>query len=154
MDIAQLLKPSCVFLDMKAATKKDLLRKLAEAAAPALALDPQIVFEALLTRERLGTTGLGNGIAIPHARIAGVETLTGFFIRLETPIDFHALDRQPVDVIFALFAPADAGADHLDALVIASRLLRDEKLLEQARMAKDAKTLHALLTKSAHQFAA
>jgi PTS system nitrogen regulatory IIA component len=154
MDIAQLLKPSCVRVDMKAANKKDLLRQLAETAAPILFIDAQIVFEALLTRERLGTTGLGNGIAIPHARLAGLETLTGVFVRLANPIDFHALDRQPVDLVFALFAPADAGADHLNALVLASRTLRDEKILEQLRTAKDAKILHAILTKPAHQFAA
>jgi PTS system nitrogen regulatory IIA component len=154
MDIAQLLKPSSVLYGMKAANKKDLLRQLAAAAAPILSIDAQIVFEALLTRERLGTTGLGQGIAIPHARITGLEALTGFFIHLENPIDFHAPDRQPVDLIFALFAPADAGADHLDALVLASRALRDEKILEQMRAAKDAKALHALLTKPARQFAA
>ena len=154
MDVGRLLAQKSVLADLKAGNKKDLLRRLAEAAAPLLSLDAQTVFEALLQRERLGTTGLGHGIAIPHARLAGLEALTGFFVRLSTPIDFHAVDRQPVDLIFALFAPADAGADHLNALVLASRLLRDEKLVSQLREAQDAKVLHALLTKPARQFAA
>jgi PTS system nitrogen regulatory IIA component len=154
MDIGRLLPQANVLADLKAGNKKELLRRLAEAAAPSLSLEPQIVFEALLTRERLGTTGLGSGIAIPHARLAGLDKICGFFVRLTKPVDFHALDAQPVDIIFALFAPAEAGADHLDALVTISRALRDEKLVEKLRTTTTPAGLHALLTASAQQHAA
>jgi PTS system nitrogen regulatory IIA component len=154
MDAGRLLTPSCILPNLKAGNKKDLLRQLAEVIAPSLSLDSQIIFEALLQRERLGTTGLGSGIAIPHARLPGLERMSGFFIRLEKGIDFHAVDKEPVDLIFALFAPADAGADHLDALVSVSRLLREEEITRQLREAKDAKALYGLLTRPAHQYAA
>ncbi len=154
MDIGHLLPPSCVVGNLKAADKKDLLRQLAHAASPSLSLDAQTVFEALWQRERLGTTGLGHGVAIPHARIAGLETISGFFIRLQEPVDFQSMDQEPVDLVFAIFAPADAGADHLDALLLASRIFRDTELTEKLRKARDAGSLHALLAKQPRQHAA
>lgn len=154
MELGVLLTPACVAADVKASDKKDLLKKIAERSAQALKLEPQPVFEALLQRERLGTTGLGNGIALPHARIAGLETVSGFFLRLAEPVDFQAVDGAPVDLVFALFAPADAGADHLNALVQVSRVLRDEKMVAHLRASEDPKVLYALLTLPAQQYAA
>ena len=154
MDIGQILTPACVLADVKVTTKKDVLRRIAEAGASSLSLEPQIIFDSLLTRERLGTTGLGDGIAIPHARLTGIEAISGVFIRLSEPVDFQSLDQQPVDLVFALLAPAEAGADHLNALVSVSRILRDEKMVTQLRNTNDAQVLYALLTKPARQFAA
>jgi PTS system nitrogen regulatory IIA component len=108
----------------------------------------------LLERERLGTTGVGNGIAIPHGKLPGLRQLYGLFARLETPIDFDAVDEQPVDLIFLLLAPEAAGADHLKALARVSRLLRDRAVCEKLRGADQADAMYALLTESAASHAA
>jgi PTS system nitrogen regulatory IIA component len=108
----------------------------------------------LLERERLGTTGVGNGIAIPHGKLAGLKQLFGMFARLEQPVDFDAIDEQPVDLIFLLLAPEAAGADHLKALARVSRLLRDRSVCEKLRGANQADAIYALLTESPASHAA
>ncbi|MCG8508909.1 MAG: PTS sugar transporter subunit IIA, partial [Rhodospirillales bacterium] len=112
------------------------------------------VFDVLLERERLGTTGVGNGIAIPHGKLPSLEGLYGVFARLENPIDFDSIDEQPVDLIFLLLAPESAGADHLKALARVSRLLRDKASVEKLRGTDSAEALYALLTESAASRAA
>jgi PTS system nitrogen regulatory IIA component len=104
------------------------------------------VFETLVERERLGTTGVGSGIAIPHGRMAEVKTITGLFVRLDVPIDYEAVDSQPVDLVFMLLAPENAGADHLKALARVSRLLRDKQICEKLRAAATPEALYAILT--------
>ena len=104
------------------------------------------IFETLMERERLGTTGMGQGIAIPHGRIAGIEKISGLFARLDPPIGYDAIDEQPVDLVFLLLAPEGAGADHLKALARVSRLLRDQATCEKLRATTDPQVLYALLT--------
>ena len=117
-------------------------------------LHERTIFDVLLERERLGTTGVGNGIAIPHGKLPGIDRLYGLFARLETPIDFDAIDEQPVDLIFMLLAPENAGADHLKALARVSRLLRDKASCEKLRGSDRADALYALLTETATSHAA
>jgi PTS system nitrogen regulatory IIA component len=111
-------------------------------------MDALVVFDVLWERERLGTTGVGHGIAIPHGRVAGIDKVSGFFARLSQPVNFESIDDKPVDLVFLLLAPEAAGADHLHALATVSRLLRDPKLCEQLRSAPDATTLYTLLTEN------
>jgi PTS system nitrogen regulatory IIA component len=131
-----------------------VLQELARRAAEATGLPERQIFEVLLERERLGTTGVGNGIAIPHGKLPGLKQLFGMFARLESPVDFDAIDEQPVDLIFLLLAPEGAGADHLKALARVSRLLRDRAICETLRGADQAEAIYALLTDRAHSHAA
>lgn len=149
MDLADLITPERVLGSLKAASKKQALQELAAVAAEATGFDERTIFEAVLERERLGTTGVGQGIAIPHAKLRGLEELSGVFARLETPVDFEAIDEQPVDLIFLLLAPESAGADHLKALARVSRLLRNKQMCEKLREADDSAALYALLTEPA-----
>lgn len=126
--------------------KKQVLQELSAHAAKLTGLDERAVFEALLQRERLGSTGIGEGLAIPHGKLPGLERLFGLVARLEKPIDFEALDGQPVDVLFLLLAPEGAGADHLKALARAARVLRQPGVIERIRAARDAAALYAVLT--------
>ncbi|HET6468314.1 MAG TPA: PTS IIA-like nitrogen regulatory protein PtsN [Geminicoccaceae bacterium] len=135
-----------VLLHLKAGSKRHLLQELAEAATAKGGGDTKAILDALIQREKLGTTGVGDGIAIPHARIAGLSRLTGFFARLAKPVDFDSLDDQPVDLVFLLLAPAEAGAEHLKALARIARILRDPELCAQLREAGDVRRVHALLT--------
>jgi PTS system nitrogen regulatory IIA component len=144
----ELLLPQAVVASLNVATKKDVLQNVADAAAALLGKDALTVFDVLWERERLGTTGVGHGIAIPHGRIPGVEKVAGFFARLAQPVNFEAIDDKPVDLVFLLLAPEGAGADHLHALATVSRLLRDPKLCDQLRKAKDATDLYRILTEA------
>jgi nitrogen PTS system EIIA component len=123
MNISDLLAPDAVLTALKVQSKKQLLQELAAKAHLLTHLPEQRIFETLVERERLGTTGVGAGIAIPHGRIAEAGAITGIFARLETGIDYEAVDNQPVDLVFMLLAPENAGADHLKALARVSRLL-------------------------------
>jgi PTS system nitrogen regulatory IIA component len=143
-----ILSPKAVSAQLVATTKKDVLQGAARLAAEQMGKDALAVFDVLWERERLGTTGVGYGIAIPHGRVEGLDKVQGFFIRLAEPIAFEAIDDRPVDLIFVLLAPADAGADHLHALAVVSRLLRDQKLCEQLRKAKDESAIYRLLTET------
>lgn len=146
MEISNLISPDFVFAQMKAVGKKQILQELSEKAAVLTGLAPQRVFETLHEREQLGSTGMGHGIAIPHGHMGGVKAMTGIFAQLATPIDFEAIDEQPVDLIFLLLAPLGAGADHLKALARVSRLLRNQSLCDKLRAAEGAAALYALLT--------
>ena len=146
MEIADLLSPRAVAAHLKAANKKQVLQELSEKAAAVTGLPERKIFETLSERERLGSTGMGQGIAVPHGRLAGIERMTGLFAQLDHPIDFDAMDDQPVDLVFLLLAPEAAGADHLTALARVSRLLRNQALCEKLRVAADSSALFALLT--------
>ena len=146
MNISDLLSPEAVMPALKAQNKKQLLQELAARAALQIRLPEKRIFETLIERERLGTTGVGQGIAIPHGRMAGVGKITGVFARLESGIDYEAVDSQPVDLVFMLLAPEDAGADHLKALARVSRLLRNQGACEKLRTASTAEALYAVLT--------
>jgi len=154
MEIGDLLGPESVIAKLPATSKKQALQELAKRAAQITGLHERAVFDVLLERERLGTTGVGNGIAIPHGKLADLTKLYGLFARLEKPIDFDSVDDQPVDLIFLLLVPEGAGADHLKALARVSRLLRDRAICEKLRGSDDSEALYALLTESATNNAA
>ena len=146
MEIADLLSPDAVLAHVKATTKKQVLQEMAHKAALLTQLPERRIFETLTEREKLGSTGMGQGIAIPHGRVPGVEKMTGLFAQLDHPVDFDSMDDQPVDLVFLLLAPEGAGADHLKALARVSRLLRNQTICEKLRAAPQAATLYALLT--------
>ncbi len=146
MEIADLLSPDAVVSHLKAASKKQVLQEMANKAASLTGLSGRRIYETLTEREKLGSTGMGQGIAIPHGRVAGVEKMTGLFAQLDHPVDFDSMDDQPVDLVFLLLAPEGAGADHLKALARVSRLLRNQAVCEKLRAAPQPSTLYALLT--------
>jgi PTS system nitrogen regulatory IIA component len=146
MPLSDLLAAKAVFPSLRARTKKEAIQVLAREAASLTGRNEKEIFETLLRRERLGSTGIGHGVAIPHAKLPGLQRLVGLFARLEKPVDFESLDAEPVDLIFLLLAPEGAGADHLKALARIARLLRDETTAEKLRAARDADTLHFLLS--------
>lgn len=148
MDVSDLVSPQAIVPQLRVAGKKQLLQELANRIAPMSGLAPRVVFEALLERERLGATGVGSGIAIPHAKLAGLDRIYGLFARLSEPVDFDAIDDQPVDLVFLLIVPEAAGADHLKALARISRLLRNQQTCEKLRAAEDASAIYALLTEA------
>jgi len=133
---------------LKVKNKKQLLAELASRAARIADLQERDVFDVLLQRERLGSTGLGQGAAIPHGKLTGLKKIVGVFARLAEPVDFDAVDGEPVDIVFLLLAPEGAGADHLKALARISRLLREGAAVEKLRASKDAEALYAVLTES------
>jgi len=149
MEIADLITPLSVVAQLRAANKKSALQELAKRAAAMTGLPERTIYDVLLERERLGSTGIGMGVGIPHGKVAGLTKLHGFFARLERPIPFEAIDDRPVDLIFLLLAPEDAGADHLKALALVSRLLRDRAACEKLRGTDSADALFALLTDAA-----
>ena len=146
MEIADLLSPDAVLSHLKAANKKQVLHDMAGRAAQLTRLPDRRIFDTLMEREKLGSTGMGQGIAIPHGRVPGIQKMTGLFAQLDHPVDFDAMDDQPGDLVFLLLAPEDAGADHLKALARVSRLLRNQAVCEKLRAAPQTATLYALLT--------
>jgi nitrogen PTS system EIIA component len=146
IDMADLVTKQHTFLDLKSGSKRQVLQSLSEVAARDTGLESGRILDALMQREKLGTTGLGDGIAIPHARVPELDGITGFFARLSRPVDFDALDGQPVDLVFLLLAPDGAGADHLKALARVARVLRDAELCEALRRAERPEEAHAILT--------
>jgi nitrogen PTS system EIIA component len=154
MEIADILTPAGVIANLRAANKRQSLQELAKRAAQLTGKHERTIFEVLLERERLGTTGIGHGTAIPHGRMPDLPQLHALFARLEKPIDFEAIDGQPVDLIFLLLTPATSGADHLKALARISRLLRDKTICEKLRGTDRADALYALLTDRAASHAA
>ena len=154
MNISELLKPTAVIASLKGQGKKHLLQELAARAAQVARLPERKIFETLMERERLGTTGVGQGIAIPHGRLADISEIVGVFARLESPIDYDAVDNQPVDLVFMLLAPEGAGADHLKALARVSRLFRDRAMCDKLRGTDNVDALTALLTDRAASHAA
>ena len=145
MEISDLVTPHAVVASLKATSKKQALQELARRAAELTGEHERAIFDVLLERERLGTTGVGDGVAIPHGKLPNLKKLIGLFARLERPIDFEAIDEQPVDLIFLLLAPGTAGADHLKALARVSRLLRDRQMREKLRGSETAEAIYALL---------
>ncbi len=145
MQISDLLTPKSVTTRLKAANKKQALQDLAKRAAPLMGVDERTLFETLLERERLGSTGIGNGVAVPHGRLPGLSAPRGFFARLEKPVDFEAVDNRPVDLIFLLVTPEGASGDHLKALALVSRRMRDRTICEKLRGTDRADALYALL---------
>jgi PTS system nitrogen regulatory IIA component len=145
MEISDLVTPHAVVASLKATSKKQALQELARRAAELTGEHERAIFDVLLERERLGTTGVGDGVAIPHGKLPNLKKLIGLFARLERPIDFEAIDEQPVDLIFLLLAPGTAGADHLKALARVSRLLRDRQIREKLRGSETAEAIYALL---------
>ncbi|MFP7672154.1 PTS sugar transporter subunit IIA [Marivita sp. S0852] len=149
MNFADLLNPKAVKAVTTASSKKRLMHTIADVAEAAYGISAQRAVEALMDRESLGPTGVGHGVALPHARLDGVDSVVGVFMLLEKPIDFDSVDRQPVDVIFALFAPENAGVEHLKALALVSRTLRDQSFCTKLRANPDAATLHTIITEAA-----
>lgn len=148
MRFIDLLKNDAVKVVSSTSSKKRLLHDVADLAEAAHGLSSDRTLEALLERETLGPTGVGHGVALPHARLAELDKVAGVFILLEKPVDFDSVDRQPVDVVFGLFAPEDAGVEHLKALALVSRTLRDNSLCTKLRANPDASTLYTLLTEA------
>ncbi len=148
MQLGAILKAEGVKVLGATSSKKRLFQDLAELASGSYALDPAKVVEALLERENLGPTGVGHGVALPHARLPQLTKMCGLFVRLEKPLDFDAVDRQPVDLVFALFAPASAGVDHLKALALVSRTMRNPSICAKLRANSDPATLYTILTDS------
>ncbi|MGJ3263605.1 MAG: PTS IIA-like nitrogen regulatory protein PtsN [Salinarimonas sp.] len=154
MPLVELLSPDAIAPALRVGGKKQALQELASHAAGLTGLDQQAIFETLLQRERLGSTGVGEGIAIPHGKLAKLDRLFGFVARLEKPIDFDAIDGMPVDVLFLLLAPEGAGADHLKALARVARVLRRPGVLDRLRAAHDADAIYAVLIENSEPAAA
>lgn len=143
-DFTDILRPGTVAADLPVTNKKALFQQLAAIAEREIGLDPRMVIERISERERLGSTGFGGGVAIPHGKIEGLEQVTAVFARLERPIDFQAIDEMPVDLVFMLLSPPDAGAEHLKALAQVSRRLRDRPFVAKLRGAGSTDALYAL----------
>ncbi len=154
MEIADLLDVEAILAGLRSTSKKQALQDLSKAAATLTGQDERSIFRVLLDRERLGTTGVGNGIAIPHAKLPELDRLRGLFARLERPVDFEAIDEQPVDLIFLLLAPESAGADHLKALARVSRQMRNRDYCDKLRGSDSRDAIYALLTQPAASQAA
>jgi PTS system nitrogen regulatory IIA component len=154
MDLSDLVKPDAILSSLKANSKKQALQALAEKAAALTGLEEREIFETLGQREKLGSTGVGGGIAIPHGKLARLDRIFGLFARAPKPIDFEALDEQPVDLIFLLLAPEGAGADHLKALARVARLFREPGVAAKLRASADKSALFAVLTEGAQHNAA
>lgn len=145
MPLTDLVAPNAIVPALKVNGKKQAIQELAAKAAKLSGQNERVIFETLMQREKLGSTGVGNGIAIPHGKLPKLERLFGLFARLDRGIDFEALDGQPVDLIFLLLAPEGAGADHLKALARVARLLRDGDVVRRLRDSRDAEALYAVL---------
>ncbi|MEL6887095.1 MAG: PTS sugar transporter subunit IIA [Pseudomonadota bacterium] len=148
MDFDTLLKPEAVKVVTSATSKKRLLQELGDLMQAAHGVTGALVVEALLAREALGPTGVGHGVALPHARLDGIDDVMGAFVLLDKPIEFDSVDRQPVDIAFALFAPEEAGVEHLKALALVSRTLRDASICAKLRANPDASTLYTILSQA------
>ncbi|MBT8409681.1 MAG: PTS sugar transporter subunit IIA [Alphaproteobacteria bacterium] len=154
MQLADILGPEAVKIFPSVSSKKRLFQELGDLMEQTHGLNSGLVLDALQERETLGPTGVGNGIALPHARLDGLDKVVGAFIRVEKPLEFSAVDRQPVDLIFALFAPEDAGVDHLKALALVSRMMRVSGKVSMLRSNTDIQTLYTILTERQSSHAA
>lgn len=154
MNIGDLLDRAAIAPRVSAPGKRQVLSTIAEIAARSFGLKPADVLDALLERETVGSTGVGYGVAVPHARLAGLARMRAVFVRLEKPVAFAAVDDRPVDLVFALFAPPDANGEHLRALARVSRLLRQGEIREQLRQARNVDAIRAILVQEAKSTAA
>lgn len=148
MNLAKLLTPGAVRVLGQMTSKKRLFQELGEVAAQAYGLNAAQAFDGLQERESLGPTGVGNGIALPHARLEGLTQIVGLFVRLEKPLEYDSVDRQPIDLAFCLLAPKDSGVDHLKALALVSRTMRDAAVCAKLRANTDPAKLYAILTEA------
>ena len=148
MELSKLLMPTAVRVVGQFTSKKRLFQELGEIAAQAYGLTSAVAIDGLQERETLGPTGVGHGIALPHARLEDLKGIIGVFVRLEKPLDYDSVDRQPVDLVFGLFAPKDSGVDHLKALALVSRTMRDAGVVAKLRANSDPAKLYAILTES------
>ncbi|WP_374429246.1 PTS sugar transporter subunit IIA [Tabrizicola sp.] len=148
MELSKLLVPGAVRVVGQFTSKKRLFQELGEIAAQAYGLSGAAAIDGLQERESLGPTGVGHGIALPHARLEDLKGIIGVFLRLEKPLDYDSVDRQPVDLVFGLFAPKDSGVDHLKALALVSRTMRDPAVVAKLRANSDPAKLYAILTES------
>lgn len=148
MELAKLLTPGAVRVVGQITSKKRLFQELGEMVSASYGLSAAIAVDGLQERESLGPTGVGHGIALPHARLEDLDRIVGVFLRLEKPLDYDSVDRQPVDLVFALFAPKDSGVDHLKALALVSRTMRDQNVVAKLRANTDPAKLHAILTEA------
>lgn len=147
MNLSSLLKPEAVKVVGSLTSKKRLLQELSDTVAGCYGIDAAVALEALQDRESIGPTGVGDGVALPHARLNNIDTVRGAFLRLERPLEFDSVDRQPVDLVFALFAPGgESGVKHLKALAAVSRAMRDPSIRSKLRQNDDPAILHAILT--------
>lgn len=145
MELQELVPLEAVIPALKVSSKKQALQELAKYAVNLTGLKERDIFDVIQEREKLGTTGVGQGVAIPHGKLDDLDKLYGVFARIDQPIDFDSIDGQPVDLVFLLLAPASAGADHLKMLAKVSRLLRDKATCDKIRKAEGADAIHALL---------
>jgi PTS system nitrogen regulatory IIA component len=148
MRVTDLLAHDAVRVNAQTTSKKRLFQDLADLAASVYGIDSEFALDALQEREALGPTGVGHGVALPHARLERLDRVVGVFVRLEKPFDYGSVDRAPVDLVFALFAPRDAGVEHLKALALVSRTLREPAICAKLRANPDPATLHAILTEA------
>jgi PTS system nitrogen regulatory IIA component len=154
MNIGDLLDRGAIAPRVSASSKRQALSVIAEIAARAFGVKAPEVFDALMEREAVGSTGVGHGVAAPHARLPGLDRMRGVFVRLEQPVEFGAVDDQPVDLLFALFSPPESDSEHLRALARVSRHLRQADLREQLRKAQGPDAIRALLVREARPSAA
>lgn len=148
MELSKLLVPAAVKVVGQFTSKKRLFQELGEIAAQSYGMQAAVAIDGLQERETLGPTGVGHGIALPHARLEDLKGIVGVFVRLEKPLDYDSVDRQPVDLIFGLFAPKDGGVDHLKALALVSRTMRDQGVVAKLRANSDPAKLYAILTEA------
>ena len=148
MTIQDILPPAGIKVISAVSSKKRLFHDIGAMAEACFGLDHTLVVDALIERESLGPTGVGQGVALPHARLHGLNKVSGLFMRLKKPLDFESVDRQPVDLVFALFAPEDAGVEHLKALALVSRTLRDQNVCAKLRANEDPATIYTILTEA------
>ena len=148
MELSKILNPQAVRVVSQMTSKKRLFQELGEMAGSAYKLSAAVATDGLQERESLGPTGVGHGIALPHARLEDLPGIVGVFVRLEKPLDYDSVDRQPVDLVFGLFAPKDSGVEHLKALALVSRTMRDQSVVTKLRANTDPAKLHAILTEA------
>ncbi|WMS42899.1 PTS IIA-like nitrogen regulatory protein PtsN [Acuticoccus sp. MNP-M23] len=148
MDIGALISQDAVFIDVDVHSKKHAIQEVSVALAKRTGMPERAIFDTLLERERLGSTGVGHGVAIPHGKLADLDEIVGVFFRLKSAVGFDSLDDEPVDLIFALLAPEDAGADHLKALAKIARVLRAPGLADELRAATSRGDTHYYLTRT------
>ncbi len=148
MKLSEIMSEKSIFLGLKSNSKRQLLQDMASKAAEITGINERTIFDTVLERENLGSTGFGEGTALPHGRFEGLDKVYGFFAKLSSPVDFEAIDGKPVDLVFMLLSPEDNGADHLTALAQASRLLKDENIRSKLRQMNSSQEIKALIYNS------
>lgn len=148
MELSKLLMPGAVRVIGQLTGKKRLFQELGEIAAQSYGMNASVATDGLQERESLGATGVGHGIALPHARLDDIDHIVAVFLRLEKPLDYDSVDRQPVDLVFGLFAPKESGVEHLKALALISRTMRDPGICAKLRANSEPAKLHAILTEA------